>query len=268
MNEIAIAQPTTPAPVAEAVPAAPGSLFSPSHVDTNTPAEVAQWMPQKFQVRGADGNMDLEASSQKLAQAYDHAVRRFGKPEGAPESPSAYALTIPEHLELEIPEGTFAPFFERAHEAGLSQAQLDFVMGEYFQALPAFMNDAAAVTLDQAKAELAQAWPDPADMQRNMRAAERAVAAMPPDLQEDVKARFGTDPVFWRFAAHFGKEVGEDRPAAPAGGATGGQDVTALMGSEAYRNPRHKDHARVSAQVRNHFERTAGGEEPYDGLSA
>lgn len=268
MNEIVIAQPTAPAPVAEAAPAVPGTLFSPSQAHTDTPAEVAQWMPQKFQVRGADGSMDLAASSQKLAQAYDHAVRRFGKPEGAPESSSAYTLTVPEHLELEIPEGTFAPFFERAHAAGLSQAQLDFVMAEYFDALPAFMNDAAAVTLDQAKAELAHAWPDPAEMERNLKAAERAVAAMPPDLQEDVKARFGTDPVFWRFAAHFGKEVGEDRPAAPAGGATGGQDVSALMRSEAYRNARHPDHARVSAQVRNHFERTAGNEPVIDGFTA
>lgn len=266
MNEIAIAQPTAPAAVAETAPV-PQTLFTPSQADTSAPSEVGQWLPQKFHVRGADGTMDLAASSQKLAQAYDHAVRRIGKPEAAPESPSAYTLTVPEHLELENAEEAFAPFMERAHAAGLSQEQLDFVMREYFDALPAFMNDAAAVTLDQAKAELAQVWTTPEEMQSNLVAAERAVAAMPPDLQEDVKARFGTDPVFWRFAAHFGREVGEDRPAAPAGGHSGGQDVSALMRTEAYRNAKHPDHARVSAQVRNHFERTAGSEEPYDGLS-
>jgi hypothetical protein len=257
-TEIAISQPTAPAPVAEAAPAVPGTLFSPSHVDTSSPSEVGQWIPEKFQVRGADGSMDLVASSQKLAQSYEHAVRRIGKPDAAPDSPSAYTVTVPEHLELDIPEGTFAPFFERAHEAGLSQAQLDFVMGEYFDALPAFMNDAAAVKLEQAKAELAQVWTDPEELNRNMQHAERAVHAMPPDLQEDIKARFATDPVFWRFAAHFGKEVGEDRSSINGGGQAPAARAEALMRTEAYRNAKHPDHAKVSAQVREAFERSAG----------
>lgn len=263
-TEIALSQPTAPAPVAEAPAAVPGTLFSPSHVDTSSTGEVGHWIPEKFQVRGADGSMDLAASSQKLAQSYEHAVRRIGKPDGAPESPSAYTVTVPEHLDIEIPEGTFAPFMERAHAAGLSQAQMDFVMSEYFDALPSFMNDAAAVKLDQAKAELAQVWSDPAEMERNMQYAERAVLAMPPDLQEDIKVRFATDPVFWRFAAHFGKEVGEDRSINGGGGQATTSNAEALMATEAYRNARHPDHAKVSAQVREAFERTAGTAPVYE----
>jgi hypothetical protein len=266
VNEIALAQPNAPVAVAESAPV-PQTLFNTAHVDSRSPSEAPQWMPAKFHVRGADGGMDLAASSQKLAQAYDHAVRRFGTSDTAPDNPSAYTLTVPDHLQLDLPEDareSLQPFMERAHEAGLSQAQMDFVMGEYFGMMPALSSDAAAVKLEDAKAELAQAWKTPEEMQRNLLAAERAVAAVPPDLQNDVKARFGTDPVFWKFAAEFGKEVGEDRPAAPPGGTQGGSDVDTLMRSEAYRNAKHPDHAKVSAQVRQAIERQVGTNPIYE----
>ena len=57
--------------------------------------------------------------------------------------------------------------------------------------------------------------------------------------------------------AHFGAQMREDAPPRDVGGGTA-QTVEQLMASEAYRNPKHSDHLRVSAQVRAHYDKVAG----------
>jgi hypothetical protein len=62
-----------------------------------------------------------------------------------------------------------------------------------------------------------------------------------------------------RALAHFGAQLREDRPPADGGGgAQQVQTVEQLIGSEAYRNPKHADHARVSQAVREHYAKTTG----------
>jgi hypothetical protein len=237
-------QSTTPATPAATTPA-PGS---------QPPAEHA-YIPEKFRVLGQDGKLDLETSAQKLAESYQHAVRRIGSGDVPPERPDGYQVKLPEQFaDVELPPEAFEPFKERAHQAGLTPSQFEFVIGEYLQALPALMQSGTRVSREEAQTALEQAWGSPVEVKANMDAVERAVAVAPPELQSEIRQKYATDPTFWRFAAIFGKETREDRPASSAGGTAPIGDITAVMQSEAYRNAKHPDHAKVSAAVRRHFE--------------
>lgn len=224
-----------------------------------TPADEFAFLPEKYRVTGADGKLDLKASSQKLADGYANASKRIGSGDMPPEKPDAYTFTMPEAFkDVPMDEGLSNAFRERAHAAGFTQKQYEFAMGEYFQLVPSLLNAKAKFTADQATAELSKVWGDETAVKANKAAAEKAVGLMPADLQERIKDQYATDPVFWQFAAHFGKEAGEDKSLAPAGGASVPTDVQALMASDAYRNPKNPEHAAVSEKVRQHFEKTAG----------
>lgn len=255
------AAPAAPAPA----PAAKESLFSaaPAEAPAAAPAapgERPAWLPEKYAVTGADGKLDLDASGKKLSDGLSAAVKRIGTGDLPPETFEGYVDSpLPEQFkDVPLDPELTRTFREGAHKAGLSQSQLDFVMGEYFKLVPSMLNAAAGVSADEARAQLSKVWSTPAELQSNMTAAEKAVSVMPADLQEQIRTEFGTNATFWQFAAHFGKEVGEDRPAAPAGGSQAVTDTDALMRTEAYRNAKHPDHAKVSAQVQQAFEKRAG----------
>lgn len=131
------------------------------------------------------------------------------------------------------------------------------VMGEYFALVPSLLDAKTAHTAETARTELSKVWPTSPELEAGMTAAERAVAMAPKDLQQAVKEKYGADPLFWQFAAHYGKQLREDTPPA-AGAPAAPSSADSLMASEAYRNPKHPDHARVSAQVRDGFEKRYG----------
>lgn len=207
---------------------------------------------------GADGQLDLAASSKKLGEGYANAEKRIGTSASAPETPDAYQFSPPEAFkDVPLDEGLSKSFRERAHKAGLSQDQFAFVMGEYFDLVPALLDAKAAHTAESARSELSKVWKTPAELEAGMNAAERAVSSAPEALRAQLKEKYGADPLFWQFAAHYGQQLREDTPpsqAAPAAPSA----VDALMASEAYRNPKHADHARVSQQVQQHFEKRYG----------
>jgi len=241
-------------------PEAPASPAAASPAPAGQPPVEHAYIPEKFRVIGQDGKLDLETSAQKLAQSYEHAVRRIGSGDVPPERPDGYQVKLPEQFaDVELPPEAFEPFKERAHQAGLTPAQFEFVIGEYLQALPSLMESSTKVSREEAQAALNEAWGSPVEVKANMAAVERAVSVAPPELQEQIRQKYGTDPTFWRFAAMFGKEVGEDRPGGFSGSKAPIGDVTAVMQSEAYRNAKHPDHAKVSEAVRRHFESLHSG---------
>jgi len=269
--------PGAPAPAPEAsAPAAPApapaasTLFSaaPGPAPAGVPAAdgdgeasgLPEWLPEKYRVLDGDGKLDLQASSQKLAEGYAAAAKRIGTGDLPPEAPDGYKdFTPPEAFkDVQLDPDLSRSFRERAHKAGLTQSQFDFVMGEYFNVVPEVLNAAASVSADEARAELSKVWSTPAELEANMTAAERAVSQVPQALQEQIKAKYGTDPLFWQFAAVYGREAREDRPPAPAGGAASVTDTDALMRSEAYRNSKHPDHEKVSRQVSEAFQKRHG----------
>lgn len=207
---------------------------------------------------GTDGKLDLAASSAKLGEGYAAAVKRIGTDASAPDSPDAYQFTPPEAFkDVPLDAELSKAFRERSHKAGLSQAQFEFVMGEYFNLVPTLLDAKAGHTAEQARQELSKVWKSQPELEAGMSAAERAVADAPAELRQQLKDKYGTDPLFWQFAAHIGRGMGEDRPPANAPAAQP-SSADALMASEAYRNPKHPDHVKVSEQVRQYFQRVSG----------
>ncbi len=211
-------------------------------------------------MKGADGKVDLAASAQKLAEGYAAAVKRIGTGDLPPDEPAKYTFTPPEAFkDVPLDAQRADAFKAEAHKAGLTQAQYEFVMGKYFELVPALLEAAVKVSADEARAELQKVWAAPADFTSNMSAAQRAISTMPTDLQQQAIERFGTDPVFAQVMALFGREMREDRSAPPAGSQSASKEtVESLMASEAFRNPKHPQHAAVSAQVRDFYRRTYG----------
>ncbi len=213
------------------------------------------WLPEKYRVLGSDGQVDLQASAQKLGDGYAHLSKRMGAGDVPPEAASGYTVTVPEKFKADAPgDQFFAPFREKAHAAGMTQAQFDLVVGEFFE-----LTDAGArLSADQARAELGTVWTTPDEMNTGMGNAESAVAAIPEELRAQVKERYGADPVFWQFAAYWGAQTREDRAPGSASAAPAVADVQTLMASDAYRNPKNPQHAAVSAQVQDALKRRYG----------
>lgn len=256
---------SAPAAGAAPAPAAAESLLSASAgAPAPAPSAVAPatggaddlaWLPEKHRVNGADGQIDMAASAKKLGEAYGALSQKLGQPPAVPANASEYSFDIPDQFkDVAMDETMSAAFRERAHKAGLSVEQYQFVMGEYFSLVPEMLNGAAQKTADQARSALQQVWGTETEYTAGVNAAQRAMHGLPSGLAEEaVQAGLGTNPAFIKIMAALGKEMREDRPPR-TGTASPAADVDSLMASEAYRDRKHPQHAAVSAQVRQYFE--------------
>ena len=258
------------APAAAPTPAAPAPAESLIHSAAAAPAPAAPAaapaepgadtfaFAEKVLAKGADGATDWEATARNAEKARQHLEQRLGAGDVPPKTAAEYAFQMPDEFkDFELKSERLEAFKNEALQHGITGKQFEFMMGQYLKAVPDLMEGAAKLTADQARAELSKTWAQPQQMEQGLSNATRALRALPADLQ-DATAELGTNPAFLRAMAHLGAQMREDtppsnpNPAAPAG------DVQTLMRSEAFMNPKHPDHARVSAQVRSFYERTHG----------
>ncbi|HEY0878987.1 MAG TPA: hypothetical protein VGE10_11110 [Zeimonas sp.] len=242
-----------PAPAAAAPGAAPNALAAATQPGPH------DHIPEKFRVLAADGSLDLDATLRKNAEAYTALEKRMGQ--GGDEPPAAvtdYKITPPETLKdaFSPEDPSFKAFLDKAHGAKLTQAQLDVVMGAFFETAPKLVGGAAALDADACMAELGKDWKTPDALHSNFVAADRAIQQLGGGAADALRQKYGNDPDFLRFAATVGAQLKEDR--APGGASvTSAEDIAALERSEAYRNAKHPDHEKVSRQVREHYQRVA-----------
>lgn len=231
-----------------------------------TGGQPTEFIPEKLRVTKEDGSLDLEASARKLAEVYANAEKRLGSGDVPPKTAEEYAVTVPDAFkEAWKPEEdqAFKDFRAKAHEAGLTQKQLDLVMGQYFELAPKLVAGAATMDANAATAELKKDWATEADFNRNIRNAYVGANALAQKagltVDEIMTSPLGNDPRFLKLMAAIGPEFNEDTP--PGGEQISNQeDIDTLIRSEAYNNPKHADHARVSEKVRKYYERKYGTE--------
>ena len=160
----------TPAPQAQpgpaAMPGAPAQLPAPS-----------EFLPEKFRVSNETG-LDLEASARKLVESYSHLETRFRNGDIPPVAPTEYKITVPEQFREHWQEDERVTAFRtEALQAGLTQSQMDFVMGKYFAIAPDLVGGGAAASLDAVQTDLAQAWGEGPTYQKQLDAAFKAFQA-------------------------------------------------------------------------------------------
>lgn len=153
---------------------------------------------------------------------------------------------------MKLDEGMHAAFREEAHKAGLSQSQFEFVMGKYLDLAPQLVQGSAQLKADDAIAELKTVWgKDYAAQSANAWRGLNQIASAAGLTVEQVDAELGNNPAFVRIMATVGAQLREDTSInAGGGGAMGSNlaDAAALQSSEAFRNPRHPEHAATVAK--------------------
>ena len=178
------------------------------------------FIPEKYRVSKADGTLDLEQSSRKLAESYGHLEKRLGSGDAPPKTVDEYAPKIEVEgfnwEEFKADENSQA-FLKGAHAKGLTNTQVEFVIGEYLKAAPNLISGDAALTADDCTTALKSVWADDKTMKAGVSASYRAAQAFAsegtaPGNFDALMAKYGNDPDFIAFTANIGKELREDLP--------------------------------------------------------
>lgn len=251
-----------PAPAA-APPAAPASLLQAGA----TPPDPANtdYIPEKLRINKEDGTLDLDGSSRKMAEAYGALEKRLGSGDAPPAAPADYKVAVPEAFKEAIDPATdpgIKGFLDGAHAAGMNQAQVDFVMSQYFDMAPKLVAGAGQLDEAGATAELKKVWVNESEFKRNVNNAYAGATAIAQraglNVDEIMSANaLGNNVQFLRLMAAIGPEFVEDKSIG-ATKMTAEADITGLMASPAYTDPKHPEHAQVSARVGEYFRRKHG----------
>lgn len=254
-GDAAASAPVTPAPAAGGGPSALAT-------GGEKPVPIHERIPEKYRVFGEGDAFNLEASAQKLADAYGHLEKRLGSGDVPPESPEKYEIDGKElgegfDVKAFMSDEQNQSFLKRAHALGMTNKQVQMVT-EYAlkEFAPQLAQGNRVLDSDGAIAALkADTWKTDAELQENMGAALRAFKSLPESLQTVIDKDLGNNPEFIKVMALFGREMRED--SSPAQVTVQGDriEIEKLMMSDAYKNTKNPEHERVSKQVRDYFER-------------
>lgn len=221
---------------------------------------TAPAIPEKYQVKKEDGTLDIEASSLKLAEAYGHLEKRMGTGDAPPKSPADYQITVPDVLKdswKPAEDKNLQDFLSKAHAKGFTQGQIDLALETYHAIAPNLMAGNAQLSVEECTASLREVWKTDAEFKEGVDLSYKAAVAYGGEDAQALMDRYGNDPMIIKAFARIGKELGEDRSINPGSELPAGTSVEALITSEAYNNPKHPDHAKVSQQVASYYAKKA-----------
>lgn len=246
---------------------APASVLDAGKDAAAAPQDATSWLTQfpQFAVNGADGKPDIAASAAKLAGSYGELAKRMKDAGSPPKEPKDYVVNVPDALKGKYdPAGDklLEQFLTKAHAAGLTQKQLDFVLGEYAAIVPQLAGAGRALSKEEGEKALREVWKTDAEFRAGLASAYRVVEAFGGDRKDKLVERYGNDPDLVAFLAEIGKELREDTQPVIDGLAAGTQYASMtreqLLVSDAYKDPKHPDHERVSKLVRALYEKQYG----------
>jgi hypothetical protein len=221
----------------------------------DAPKPLAEAIPEKYRVVGADGKFDQDASTRKMLEGHSALEKRMGAGDAPPKTPEDYKIEgLPEHINIEElkKDEKYNGFLKAAHGRGLTNAQVSFVLNEYMSRA----DDVAGVqTAESANAELRKVWADDQSFDANRKAAFRAATTVAQRAGlsiEAVNEALGNNPVAIRLLAAMGAEMKEDNPPNDTTQASE-MDVNSLMKSKAYWDAKDPEHEKVKAKVSAHF---------------
>lgn len=182
-------------------------------------AGTTDFIPEKYRTNKEDGTLDLEASSRKVAEAYKHLETRLGSGDAPPKTADEYTVKLEGVEGFDWDEFKADPdtqsFLKGAHSKGLTNDQVQYVIGEYMKAAPNLIGGAAQLTQQDCTAALKAAWGDDQAIRANVTASYRAAEAFAsqgdaPGNFNALMTKYGNDPDFIAFTANIGKELKED----------------------------------------------------------
>lgn len=211
-------------------------------------------VPEKYQVKGADGQVDVAATLRKVDEGRTALEKRLGEGGAAPKTSADYK--VPEAIDLStigFDEASTQATKDWAHGLKLNQAQFEGVMAKYASVAPELAKGGVAYTAESAVASLKEAWKG--DYDKNIQDSFRVVSRIGQTAgftPEEVDAAIGNNPVAIRMFASLAAEMREDQTPASANGSIGSGDTAdSYMAAnyEAYSNPRDPKHKQVTDRV-------------------
>jgi hypothetical protein len=271
----AIAAEVKATPTPESTPAAPTlsiiaqgkALATEQATAPPGPADPFAIVPEKHRVFAGEGDakkLDPAATLAKVSNAYVALEKKLGAGAvGAPATPDDYTITIPEAFKDQLDPAAikdnaeFKDFIAKMHGIGLTQPQLDTVLGELIESVVGVASDKNEQTFEQAKAALEKVWTSPAEFQRgSMRCWQALTGFCDNEAQaNDLLQRYGNDAQLVQFLAKVGAEMGEDRSLAATMMTASGEDVDKLRNSPAYWDENHPEHKATVARVTAYYNR-------------
>lgn len=225
------------------------------------------YIPEKLRINKEDGTIDLDGSSRKMAEAYGALEKRLGSGDAPPAAAADYKVAVPDAFKEAIDPAKdpgIQGFLTGAHAAGMNQAQVDYVMSQYFDMAPKLVAGAGQLDAAGATTELQKVWGNESEFKRNVTNAYAGATAIAQKAGLNIDeimspGALGNNVQFLRLMAAIGPEFVEDK-AIGATRMTAESDIAGLMASPAYNDSKHPEHAQTSARVADYFKRKHGSD--------
>ncbi|HCW3747931.1 TPA: hypothetical protein OXK62_002446 [Acinetobacter baumannii] len=209
----------------------------------NTDQEIS--FPEKFKVTAEDGSVDYKATLSKMNESYTGLEKRIGSGDLPPKDVAGYKLDREDFEQFKSDESNQA-FLTKAHEHGITNKQLDFLLSEYDSRVVDLVSTSSQLDTDTVVNSLKTEWGSSYDV--NMRNAFKGATTAGLTIEEFNDPLVGNNKALIKLAAYYGSQLNEDNPIQSAQVPVA-DDIETLMRSEAFLNIKHPEHKAVTARI-------------------
>lgn len=198
---------------AQAAAAAGGGTGSAIGAGAEKPEE---WIPEKYQVKGADGKIDEGKSARAGMKALKELQARMVEVGLPPEDAEKYELEAPSGFDLaELKKDPlFASALKGYHAVGMTNKQVQQVINDMAKFIPEIAAAATEQNSDACIANLQLVWKTPEELSKNLSLAHRGASTLAKSLGlefKDIEAfGLGNNPMFARLMVEYARQTGED----------------------------------------------------------
>lgn len=207
-------------------------------------------IPDKFKVVSEDGSVDYKATVAKMNESYSYLEKKVGTGEVAPKSVDEYKIER-EGFSFEDfkADESNQQFLSEAHKHGITNKQLDFLLSEYDKRAIDLVSNNSQFDTDTTIQSLQSEWGS--NYESNIFSAIRAAKSAGLTEEQINNPSIGNNVDVIKVLSYFGSQIAEDKPI--NNGTAVNTDITSLMRSEAFFDPKHPDHKSVKAQIDSYY---------------
>lgn len=202
-------------------------------------------VPEKFKVTAEDGSVDYKATLSKMNESYTGLEKRIGSGDLPPKDVDGYKVDRDDFDQFKSDESNQA-FLTKAHEHGITNKQLDFLLSEYDSRVVDLVSTSSQLDTDTVVNSLKTEWGESYD--QNMRNAFKGATTAGLTLDEFNDPLIGNNKALIKLAAYYGSQLNEDNPIHQAQIPVA-DDMETLMRSEAFLDTKHPEHKAVTARI-------------------
>ena len=219
-------------------------------LSTANDSSIDTSIPEKFKVVTEDGAVDYKATVAKMNESYSYLEKKVGTGEVAPKSADEYKIEREDFSfdDFKADESNKA-FLEEAHKHGITNKQLDFLISEYDKRAVDLVSNNSQFDTDSTVQTLQSEWGK--EYESNIFSAIRAAKSAGLTEEQINNPSIGNNVDVIKVLSYFGSQIAEDKPI--NNGTAVNTDITSLMRSEAFFDPKHPDHKSVKAQIDSYY---------------